>query len=143
MPDTNALIHKPELESWQLGPGRWTLVFLPQVVRELDQKKMDSRIGAKAEAVIGRLKEYGRRGDTFDGVRLAGEVWVREVAIDADMSETVRWLRAGHADDELLASALELRWCDLRADLQVVTRDRNMQNKARLARMRYRDVEGL
>jgi hypothetical protein len=104
---------------------------------------MDSRIGAKAEAVIGRLKEYGRRGDTFDGVRLAGEVWVREVAIDADMSETVRWLRAGHADDELLASALELRWCDLRADLQVVTRDRNMQNKARLARMRYRDVEGL
>jgi hypothetical protein len=143
VPDTNALIYKPELENWQLGPGRWTLVLVPQVVRELDVKKMDPRIGTKAEAIIGRLKDYGRRGDTFTGVRLAGDVAVREVAIDADMSETLRWLRSGHADDELLASVLELRWSDLRADIQLVTRDRNLQNKARLARMSYRDVENL
>ena len=57
------------------------------------------------------------------------------------MRETLEWLRAGHADDDLLASALELRWQDLNATVVLVTRDLNLQNKARLARMPYIDVE--
>jgi hypothetical protein len=86
VPDTNALIYEPAIEKWQLPPGRSTLVFVPQVIRELDEKKMNHRIGDKASAVINRLKEYGRRGDTFQGVRVVGDVWAREVAQDADVA---------------------------------------------------------
>lgn len=106
VPDTNALLYKPVIQDWEFPPGQATLVLVPQVVRELDAKKQDVRVGDKAEQVIRQLKEYGRRGDTLQGVRLAGDVWLREVAQDPDMAGTLSWLRAGHGDDELLASAL-------------------------------------
>lgn len=141
-PDTNAVLARPDLEQWNVG-GRQTLVFVPQVIRELDAMKMHDRVGERATAVIGRLKEYGRRGDTFEGVKLAGDLWVREVPIEADMTATLPWLRGGHGDDELLASVLELKWLDLRADVLLVTGDRNLQNKARLARVRCLDVDEL
>lgn len=117
VPDTNALIHEPAIETWQLPQGPCSLVFVPQVVRELDAKKMDARIGEKASAVIRRLKEYGRRGDTFVGVPLVGGTTVREVAHDASVDESLAWLRASHADDQLLASVLALKWADLRCDV--------------------------
>lgn len=142
VPDTNALIYAPAVENWRL-PATGTLVFVPQVVRELDEKKMHPRIGQKATSVINRLKEYGRRGDTFRGVPLREGLTVREVAVDADVSASLDWLRAEHADDQLLASVLQLKWVDLRSDVWLVTRDRNMQNKARFARTRCLDVEEL
>jgi hypothetical protein len=57
------------------------------------------------------------------------------------MTDSLPWLRAGHGDDELLAGALELRCEDLNAVVALATRDRNLQNKARLARCPYLDVE--
>ena len=68
---------------------------------------------------------------------------MREVPVDADMRNTLSWLRAGHEDDELLASVLELKWRDLSAEVVLVTRDRNLQNKARFARVDYVDVEDI
>ena len=47
------------------------------------------------------------------------------------MEKAPSWLRAEHADDQLLASVLELAWTDLRAVVALATRDRNLQNKAR------------
>lgn len=141
VPDTNALLYKPAIENWQLGGEAWTIVLVPQVVRELDAKKLHPRLRDKAESVIRRLKEYGRRGDTFEGVPVAGQLRLREVAVDADMDAAPSWLRAGHGDDELLASAFELRWQDMSAVVCLATRDRNMQNKARFGRLPYIDVE--
>lgn len=86
-------------------------------------------------------QEYARRGDTFSGVPLAPRLRLREVAVDADMTATLSWLRAQHGDDELLASVLELRWTDMSSVVALATRDRNLQNKARLARVPYVDVE--
>ena len=57
------------------------------------------------------------------------------------MADTLPWLRGGHADDELLASVLELRCQDLNAVVALATRDRNLQNKARFARCPHLDVE--
>jgi hypothetical protein len=51
------------------------------------------------------------------------------------------WLRERHADDELLASTLELRWHNLNAAVTLLTRDRNLQNRARQARVAYLDPE--
>jgi hypothetical protein len=142
VPDTNAIIYQPALEDWMAEIGEWTAVLVPQVVRELDQLKIrDGGVAEAAQSFIRRLKEYGRRGDTFAGVQLRRGVRLRVTAIDPDMRETLEWLRAGHGDDELLASALELRWHDLNAAVVLVTRDVNLQNKARLARMPYIDVE--
>jgi PIN domain len=141
VPDTNALLYKPELASWQPPAGSWTVVLVPQVLRELDGLKMRRDLGPKAEGVIRRIKEYARRGDSFVGVPIAGTLRLREVAIDPDMSDTLPWLQAGHADDQMLASVLELRCENLNAVVALATRDRNLQNKARLARCPYLDVE--
>lgn len=141
VPDTNALLFKPDLESWRPPSGPWTVVLVPQVLRELDQLKQRPNVGEKAAGVIRRVKEYARRGDTFVGVKVSGQLQLREVAVDPDMGDTLPWLRAGHGDDEMLASVLELRCRDLQAVVAVATRDRNMQNKARLARVPYLDVE--
>jgi predicted ribonuclease YlaK len=118
-------------------------VLVPQVLRELDALKMRRDIGPKAESVIRRIKEYARRGDSFVGVPIAGAMQMREVAIDPVMSDTLPWLQAGHADDQLLASVLELRCEDLNAVVALATRDRNLQNKARLARCPYLDEDQL
>jgi rRNA-processing protein FCF1 len=142
VPDTNALLFKPDLETWRPPDGAWTVVLVPQVLRELDALKMRSgNVGEKAAGVIRRVKEYARRGDTFKGVKVAGSLSLREVAVDADMNDTLAWLRAEHADDGLLASVLELRCQDLNAVVALATRDRNLQNKARVARCPYLDVE--
>lgn len=124
-----------------LRRGEWTVVLVPQVLRELDSLKMRPGVGEKAAGVIRRIKEYARRGDTFSGVPLAPRLRLREVAVDADMTTTLSWLRAQHGDDELLASVLELRWTDLSSVVAIATRDRNLQNKARMARVPYLDVE--
>jgi predicted ribonuclease YlaK len=143
VPDTNALLYKPELESWKPPGGAWTIVLVPQVLRELDALKMRRDVGPKAESVIRRIKEYARRGDSFVSVPIARRrnLQMREVAIDPDMTDSLPWLKANHADDQLLASVLELRCEDLGAVVALATRDRNLQNKARLARCPYLDVE--
>lgn len=141
VPDTNALLYKPDLERWEPPAGEWTAVLVPQVVRELDQLKLRPAVSQKAEGVVRRLKEYGRRGDTLVGVRIASRLRLRELAVDADMARAPSWLQRGHADDELLASVLELQWDDLKARVVLATRDRNLQNKARFARVPYLDVE--
>jgi PIN domain len=104
VPDTNALLFKPELADWRPPEGEWTVVLVPQVLRELDAIKMRTNdVGKKADGVIRRIKEYARRGDSFVGVSIAVRLSMREVAIDPDMSETLSWLQAGHGDDEGLA----------------------------------------
>ncbi len=144
VPDTNALLYQPAVEEWRAADGPWTAVIVPQVIRELDSLKLGERpVAEVAETVIRRLKEYGRRGDTFSGVPLKHGVQLREVPVDANMSDTLSWLRPGHADDELLASVLELKWENLQATVVLVTRDRNLQNKARMARTSYVDVEDI
>lgn len=143
MPDTVTFLRRPDIEDWKLDGEPWTIVVVPQVVRELDEKKLDSRLSETAQKVIRRFKEYGRRGNTFQGVKVAGPLSFREVAVEADMERTLPWLRADVGDDRILASVLELRYADLAARLAVITEDRNLQNKARLAGVPYLDLDVL
>lgn len=142
VPDTVAFLRRPDIETWSLD-GAWTVVAVPQVIRELDEKKLDPRLSDKADKVIRRFKEYGRRGDTFRGVKLAGRLSFREVPVEADMNATLPWLRSDVGDDRALASILELRFGDLASAVALVTEDRNMQNKARVAALPYLDVDAL
>jgi len=133
VPDTSALLDRPVLQNWKLDGGPWTVVFVPQVISELDDKKRDPRVADAADKVIRQLDEFDRRGDTFVGVPLAGRLRAREVAVGPDMSRTLPWLRAETPDDRVVASVLELVLRDLSARVALVASDRNVRNKARLA----------
>lgn len=131
--DTSALLDRPQMQDWRLDGGPWTVVFVPQVLAELDDKKRDPRVAAAADKVIRQLDEFDRRGDTFVGVPLAGRLRAREIAVGPDMTRTLPWLNAETPDDLIVASALELVLRDLRGRVALLASDRNVRNKARLA----------
>jgi hypothetical protein len=131
--DTSALLDRPDLQNWKLDGGSWTLVLLPQVHSELDDRKRDTRTREAAKKVIHQIEDFDRRGDTFIGVPLAGNITVREVPISPDMSWTLPWLRSDVPDDAIIAGALELAWQDLTSRIAITASDRNVRNKARLA----------
>lgn len=144
IPDTNALLQDPALEDWVLGDETAWVVIAQQVVTELDAKKVDGndKVRAKAETLIRRFREYGRRGDTLAGVKLAGNKMFRELPLAPDMT-LVPSLDPAHADDRILASALHLAALRLTSRVVLVTRDRNLQNKARFFRLPAVDVAEL
>ena len=131
--DTSALLDRPDLQEWRLDGDAWTVVLLPQVLSELDERKRDDRTRAAAQKVINQIEDFDRRGDTFTGVRLAGKLTVREAPISPDMTRTLPWLRADVPDDSIVAGALELWWEDLASRVGITASDRNLRNKARLA----------
>lgn len=131
--DTSALLDHPSMQDWRLDGEHWTVVLVPQVLAELDERKRDQRTVEAAQKVIRQIEEFSRRGNTFAGVPLAGAVSFREVPHSPDMSRSLPWLRADTPDDQIIASALELVARDLRSRVAVLASDRNVRNKARLA----------
>jgi PIN domain len=138
VPDTNALLMNPALEEWD-GDEPATIVIVPQVMRELDRHKLhhsNADVREKARKLIRRFDEYSRRGDTLEeSVPLAGKLTYRDVVVDPDMCTTVPWLRADNADDQILASVLELRWHHPHRSITLVTEDQLLRGKARRARI--------
>jgi rRNA-processing protein FCF1 len=140
VPDTNALLLAPALDQWTFEwCDRFTLVFTPTVLSELDELKVAHKnpdVRAKAERMIRQIKELGRRGDLLAGVPVVtGKVVARSVAVDPKVSESLPWLDAANNDDRLLASVVELIRRNVRAIVVIVTGDINLQNKASHARI--------
>ena len=131
--DTSALLDRPDLQEWRLDGEAWTIVLVPQVLAELDERKRDSRTSDAAQKIIRQLDEFDRRGDTFAGVPLSRRLSVREVPVSPNMDATLPWLDARTPDDVIVAAALELVWGNLRARVALLASDRNVRNKARLA----------
>ena len=131
--DTSAVLDRPDLQDWKLDGCPWTLVLLPQLHSELDDRKRDPRTREAAQKVINQIEEFDRRGDTFAGVPLSGNLTVREIPVSPDMTKTLPWLRSDVPDDAFIAGALELVWRDLTSRIAVTASDRNVRNKAKLA----------
>ena len=139
VPDSNAVVWQPDLAAWDFGEG--TLVLVPTVVVELDELKTRAGgAGEKAAKAIKVLNGMERRGDTFAGVKLSGRGRLRELPVDPPLPLKPPWMTEDHADDRILAAAMGLALADLDADVVLVTRDRNMRNKARLAGLGVQDV---
>jgi predicted ribonuclease YlaK len=119
------------------------ITVLPQVIAELDGKKMDASIGEKAKSLIRRFKEFDRRGDTLIGVPIAGKTVFREVALESGFKGAPSWVNRRNADDRILMGALDISQQELTSRVVLVTRDRNMQNKARRLGLPYVDAEEL
>lgn len=141
--DTSAFLDRPDLQAWALGGKSWTVVVLPQVLSELDDKKRDPRTREAATKVIRQMTDLGRRGDTLAGVQLSGKLRYREIATSPDMDTTVPWLRRDVPDDQIVAGALDLACQDLTGTVCLLASDRNLHNKARVAGLGYAGVDVL
>jgi predicted ribonuclease YlaK len=56
------------------------------------------------------------------------------------MSQTLSWFDSTNADDRFLATALEIIRANMGAIVFIVTSDINMQNKAEMAGIPFREV---
>lgn len=140
VPDTNALLASPHIDRWAFDwCASFEIVFTPTVLHELDELKVMHRnpdLRLKAEGVIRRIKELGRRGDLHAGVPVVkGRITARSVATEPNVGESLPWLDATNNDDRILASIVELARANTRSVVAIVTSDINLQNKARFARM--------
>jgi len=140
VPDTNALLFNPNLEDWAFdGIGRFTVILLPTVLRELDALKMNHRVEdvrKKAEGLITRIKGYRGRGQLNQGVPLRkGVSTLRGWGTEPNMKDSLPWLDPANDDDRLLASFLEVMRQFPHSEVILVTRDINLQNKAELAQV--------
>lgn len=145
IPDTNALLDDPDTEQWQFGEvEQFTLILTPTVLSELDDHKVNHRNQAvrdKASKIIRKIKEYRRRGSLREGVVIVkGRVSLRSIASEPTMSQTLPWFDPGNADDRFLATTLEIMRGDLGVRTFIVTSDINMQNKAEMAGIPFREV---
>lgn len=138
VPDTNALVHNPQLEDWEFdGVPDFALILTPTVLSELDQLKVNHRndnVRQKAEGLIRRIKGYRARGHLADGVPLRkGRSTLMTIAIEPKMDESLPWLDADNNDDRVLAGVVEVMREHPRCQVILVTRDMNLQNKAEYA----------
>jgi len=138
VPDANAIVWNPDLERWTFDDAaRFSIVLTSTLLGELDDLKMPHRgesVREKAEGAIRRIKEYGRRGDIHAGVTLKRDrSTVRMTAAEPDFENTLPWIDPTIKDDRLLAACLEIVREHPHSPVVLVTRDVNMQNKARHA----------
>jgi len=140
VPDTNALYWNPALEEWRHPDGSaFSIVLTPLVLSELDAHKDDPRNSSrqkKANRLARQFGEYRRRGRLSDGVPLvSGVSTVASIATEPRVADSLPWLDASSPDDRFLTSALEVMRQNTRADVLVVTRDLNLQNKLDFAHL--------
>ena len=145
VPDTNALMAKPDIERWSFTDvEHFTLILVPTVLAELDYQKVNHRnaeVREKASKIIRKIKEYRRRGSLHQGVEIVtGSISLRSVATEPEMSKTLSWFDSGNADDRFLATVLEVMRKHPNDKVIIVTADINMQNKAEMAAIPFSEV---
>jgi predicted ribonuclease YlaK len=148
IPDTNALLLRPDLEKWRLeDPVGIDMVILPVILSELDYHKVNHRnedVREKAQTLVRKMKEYRRRGSLHDGVIVVGgRISLRAIAIEPSADRAPSWFDFSSADDRFLAAGLEIISENLATPVYIVTADINMQNKAEFAGIPHLDVDVL
>jgi hypothetical protein len=142
VPDTNALLFNPHLESWRFPQvASFSIGLVPSVLEELDSLKMNHRqesVRKKSESLIRQIKDYRRRGSLTAGVPIvSGTSSLFAVATEPKPQVPFPWLDLSNADDRFIASVVELMRSRPRSPVVAVTRDINLQNKAEFARVAF------
>lgn len=142
VPDTNALLYNPNIESWAFdGVQSFTMVLVPTVLTELDAHKINhsnEAVRQKAETLIKRVKEYRRRGRLTEGVTIvSGKIVLLAVATEPKAESTLPWLNFENSDDRLLGALVEFMRFRPASPVILVSRDINLQNKAEYARIPF------
>ena len=79
--DTSALLDRPSLQEWKIDGTPWTVVLVPQVLSELDERKRDPRTREAAQKVINQLDDFDRRGVYETAIVIAIAVGVLVAAL--------------------------------------------------------------
>lgn len=142
IPDTNALIYNPDLESWKFKETqKFMLLLLPTVLSEIDSLKIlhsNENVRRKSEKLIKKIKEYRRRGKLTTGVTLIRDtIRIQSVAIEPNLKKSLPWLDPANRDDRILAAVIEVMRSRPRSPVIVVSRDINFQNKAEFANIPF------
>jgi hypothetical protein len=142
VPDTNALLFNPQLETWRFPDSpKFTLILIPSVLKELDELKIlhrNENVREKADSLISRIKGYRARGSLTKGVTLVRDVSeIMAIATEPDLTRSLPWLDPQSEDDRILAVTLEIMRERPRSAVTLVTRDINLQNKAEFARIPF------
>ena len=139
--DANAALWNPAFEDWEFdGVPRFVLLFTPTLLGELDKLKIapGEELRRKAERIVNQVNDYGRRSAGLGDVPLRRDrSVVRMIAVEPDFSQTLPWLDPSVQDDRLIAATLEVIRQHPDSPVTIVTRDGNLQNKARHAGMPF------
>lgn len=148
IPDTNTLIRNKEINTYgeKLGieNNKYTVIFLPTVLSELDKLKVthrDEEFRKKIESIIKMIKGYRKQGNIHEGVTIFRSITVKMKAVEPNMQKTLKWLDPENNDDRIIASCLEIQKEYLGAKVILVTSDINHQNKAELALLPFAEVD--
>ena len=140
VPDTNAIIGKPDPTQYKAiaGDDKFVFLLLPTVLAELDTLKNNHRnpdFRKKVNKVITRVKGWRTQGTLRDGVTVSETMTVKAVASEPNMQRTLKWLDKDNRDDRIIASVLEVQSTYPTARVVLVTGDINLLNKADVARI--------
>ena len=135
IPDTNALLYNPEIETWKYsGFSNFTIILTPTILSELDQLKINHRneeVRKKSLTLINKIKEYRRRGKLNEGVPIIKNIiYLQTIAFEPNMKESLPWFEENNNDDRFLASILEVMRHNIKSEVYLITSDINLQNKA-------------
>jgi hypothetical protein len=147
VPDTNALIDRPDLAAYRglLGPAYMAHV-MPVVLRELDDLKRAGRsddLREKARRADRRLKGLRDNGDVRTGARVAGDVFAVFEHADPAGDGLPGWLDLTVPDDRLVAAVLLLQSRHPRSAVYVATGDLNLQTKLAAVALPFVDPDDL
>ena len=134
LPDTNCLFLAPAIENWEFNEIKeYTLLFSPTVLSEIDSKKVsgNERVKASAKTLSRQFKEYNRRGNTLEGIRLKPGVTLKMRALEPKFEEMFSALDSTNNDDRIIMTCFGVMRENPQAEVYLVTADINMQNKAR------------
>jgi len=146
LPDTNALIQKPDPKDYKtlIGSEKLTIIYLPTVLSELDELKIKSsnpEFQKKVKSVIKRLKGYRHQGNLIDGITVEKSIQIKMIASEPNFDLTLSWLDRENNDDRIIAGALEIQRDNPSSAVCLVTSDINLQNKSEMARLSYLDTD--
>ncbi len=146
IPDTNALIQKPQPKDYKYltNSEQLTIIILPTVLSELDELKIKTTnpdFQKKVRSVIKRLKGYRNQGNLIDGVTLEKSIKLKMIASEPNFDSTLSWLDRENNDDRIIASALEIQRDKPSSVVCLITSDINLQNKSEMARLSYLDID--
>jgi PhoH-like ATPase len=143
--DTNVLLHDPT----SLFRFAEHDVFIPMtVLEELDEKKKGasevSRNGRQVSRFLNELVERGKEGKLSDGLELTNPQGIklkRDNAVGRLYFEQRLSANRGKADNQILASVMELRDQHPDRDVILVTKDINLRIKASIEGVVAEDYE--
>ncbi len=144
IPDTNAIISKPDPTQYRCISNDYAFVFLllPTVLAELDGLKNSHRnpdFREKVKRVITRIKGWRNQGSLRNGVKIDRTITVKAIAREPRMEDTLSWLDRENRDDRIIATVLDVQTSYPNARVVLITGDINLLNKSDLARIETAD----